>query len=107
MAVTNPLATHPDAPALRKRAGQYIKSLREKAEMSQNELAKAIGFEYYTMISQIELGKVRLPADRQLAAAEALKADPQEFVRSLLRFYDPYTWEILFGGKLKKAKVGA
>ncbi len=105
MTVSNPLASHPEAAALRKLAGAYVKGLRERAELSQNDLAKLVGLDYYTMVSQIERGAARLPPDRQQLWAEALKVDPQEFVRTLLRFYDPYTWEILFGGSRSKKRA--
>lgn len=106
MATSNPLTSHPDALALRKQAGAYLKSAREKAELSQNELAKLVSLEYYTMVSQIERGQARLPPDRQQAWAEALRVDPQEFVRTLLRYYDPYTWSILFGGQKQTQRRG-
>jgi DNA-binding XRE family transcriptional regulator len=99
MATTHPLASHPEALALRKQAGAYLKSIREKAELSQNDLAKKVGLEYYTMVSQIERGQARLPPDKQMTWATALRVDPQEFARTLLRYYDPYTWQILFGGR--------
>jgi DNA-binding XRE family transcriptional regulator len=99
MATTHPLASHPEALALRKQAGAYLKSVREKAELSQNDLAKRVGLEYYTMVSQIERGQARLPPDKQMIWAKSLGVDPQEFARTLLRYYDPYTWTILFGNK--------
>lgn len=106
MATTNPLTSRPDALALRKQAGAYLKSVRERAELSQNDLAKRVGLEYYTMVSQIERGQARLPPDRQQAWAEALGIDPQEFVRTLLRYYDPYTWAILYGSQKQNQRRG-
>jgi transcriptional regulator with XRE-family HTH domain len=103
MATTNPLASHPDSANLRKEAGAYLKKVREKAGISQNELAKKVGIDYYTMISQVEGGKVRLPPDKMQGWADAVQVDPETFAKTLLRFYDPFTWEILFGGKKRKA----
>src|SRR5690606_39166076 len=53
--------THPqqgleqdDVQRLRQEAGRWLRSLREKAGYSQRELARVVGLEYYTFISQIE-----------------------------------------------------
>ena len=54
--------------------------------------------EYYTFISQIEAGRGRVPADRLRDWAEALEMDPKEFATMLLRYYDPYSYEMVFGG---------
>jgi transcriptional regulator with XRE-family HTH domain len=102
MAYSHPQHGHPEAAKLRKEAGAYLKQQRERAEITQMELAKKLGFEYYTMVSQVEVGKTRLPPDKMQAWAEAVKADPQEFTRTLLRYYDPFTWQILFGGRAKR-----
>lgn len=83
---------------LRREAGRWLRELREKAGLSQRELAERIGAEYYTFISQLETGRGRLPADRYRACAEALNIDPRDFVRNLLRYYDPVTFDILFDG---------
>ena len=99
MAYSNPQQGHPEAPALRKRAGAWLQQLRKDAELTQNALSKQLGFEYYTMVSQVESGKTRVPPDKMQAWAEALGQDPREFVKTLLRYYDPYTWQILFGGR--------
>ncbi len=65
---------------LRQQAGRWLRALRERAGMSQRELAKAVGFEYYTFISQLEGGRGRLPPAQYLAFAEALEQRaPQAF----------------------------
>jgi len=97
VATSHPLQGHPENKELRKKAGDYLKRTREKAEMTQSDMAKAIGVEYYTMISQIENGKSRLPPDKMQAWAEATKTDPAEFAKRLLQYYDPFTWQMLFG----------
>src|ERR1700676_3278374 len=82
---------------LRREAGRWLAELRNKAGLSQRELADAIGSEFYTFISQIENGKGRIPPDKYRLWAKALKVNPQQFVQTLLRFYDPVTHAILFG----------
>lgn len=82
---------------LRQAAGKYLKSLREAAGLSQRGMADKMGFPYYTFISQVESGRGRVPPERYVEWAGILKVPPREFVRSLMRYYDPVTYDILFG----------
>lgn len=84
---------------LRKDGGQWLKSLREGKGLSQRKLADLIGTDYYTFISQLETGRGRIPPDRYRVWAEALGVDQREFVKNVLKFYDPITFEILFGNE--------
>jgi len=86
-----------DVQALRKEAGKWLKDLRLQRNLTQRELADRVGVEYYTFVSQLEVGRGRIPPDRYERWAEALGVDPSEFVKQLLRFYDPETFRILFG----------
>src|SRR5215467_9209007 len=81
---------------LRNRAGNWLRELRERRGLSQRELAAQVGAEYYTFISQLETGRGRIPPDRYLAWAHALGVDKREFVRTLMSYYDPVTYSILF-----------
>ena len=88
-----------DAGYLRREAGLWLRSLRKEAGLSQRRLAEAVGIYYYTLISQIEAGKLRVQPDRYEAFAKALgAADTQAFIRQLMRYYDPATHRALFGG---------
>ena len=89
---------------LRREGGRYLKELREAQGLSQRQLAALVGAEYYTFISQLETGRGRIPPDRYRAWAEALKIEPREFVRNVMRFYDPMTYEILFGDVTARAE---
>ena len=82
---------------LRREAGVWLKELRERRGMSQRQLASKLGAEYYTFISQLETGRGRIPPDRYREWAEALGVEPAEFVKTLMQYYDPVTYEILFG----------
>jgi transcriptional regulator with XRE-family HTH domain len=82
---------------LRREAGRWLAELRTEAGMSQRDLAEAVGSEFYSFISQIENGKGRIPPDKYRLWAKALGVDAQNFVRELLRYYDPITHKILFG----------
>jgi transcriptional regulator with XRE-family HTH domain len=72
--------------------------LREGQRLSQRDLAEKVGLEYYTFVSQIESGRGRVPPDRYREWATALNVDARVFVTRLLAYYDPSTYEILFGG---------
>ena len=69
----------------------------KRAGLSQRSLANRVGAEYYTFISQIEAGRGRIPPDRYAAWAAALGVEPKTFVQTLLRYYDPVTYAIVFG----------
>ena len=81
---------------LRNQAGSWLRDLRERRGLSQRDLAAQVGAEYYTFISQLETGRGRIPPDRYLAWAHALGVDKREFVRTLMSYYDPVTYSILF-----------
>ncbi len=86
----------PEVQELRREGGKWLHERREKVGLSQRQLADLVGAEYYTFISQLETGRGRIPPDRYLVWAEALKMDPREFVREIMRYYDPVTYSILF-----------
>jgi transcriptional regulator with XRE-family HTH domain len=85
-----------DVQDLRREGGRWLKDLRENAGLSQRQLAGKVGADYYTFISQLETGRGRIPPDRYREWAHALGLQEREFVRDLLRFYDPIVYEILF-----------
>ena len=84
---------------LRQEAGRWLRELREARGLSQRGLADRVGAEYYTFISQLESGRGRIPPDRYRIWAKALGVDPKTFVRTLMQYYDPVTYEIIFGDK--------
>jgi transcriptional regulator with XRE-family HTH domain len=91
--------TEPQAKRLRKQAGKWLKELRNRAGLSQIELAQVLGFKYYTFISQVENGFGRVPTESLEAWARALGADPSAFARELLSYYEPELHRLLFEGK--------
>lgn len=76
--------------------GQWLKELRERANLSQRELADKLSLDYYTFISQLENGRGRIPVHRYAEWAEALGQEHRSFVKRLLSFYEPTTYRILF-----------
>ena len=89
---------------LRNEAGRWLRELRERRGLSQRELAAKVGCKHYTFISGLEGGRGRIPPDRYIAWAEALKLDPQEFVHRLMSYYDPVTFGILFRETVGQAR---
>ena len=81
---------------LRNEAGAWLRELREKRGLSQRDLAEKIGAEYYTFVSQLENGRGRIPPDRYLVWSAALGVEPRDFVRKLMSYYDPVTYNIIF-----------
>lgn len=91
---------------LRKQAGLWLRDKREAAGLSQRQLANALGFDYYTFISQIESGKGKLPSEHFQAYAKAVNVEPREFALSMLRSYDPHTYKLLFDGQSSGGNSG-
>ena len=86
-----------DTLELRREAGRWLKQRRESVGLSQRQLAELVGTDYYTFISQLETGRGRIPPDKYSVWAKALNLSVREFVLALLPYYDPITFEILFG----------
>ncbi|MCK5908937.1 MAG: helix-turn-helix transcriptional regulator [Caulobacter sp.] len=86
----------PEVQDLRREGGRWLKEAREAAGLSQRQLAAKVGADYYTFISQLETGRGRIPPDRYRDWARALNVPERTFVRELMRFYDPITYDILF-----------
>jgi transcriptional regulator with XRE-family HTH domain len=88
-----------------KAGGLWLKNKRIAAGLTQNELARLTGMNYYTFISQME-GGTRVPAERYREFARALKMDVKEFTREQLRFFEPEIYDILFGTKDRRDGPG-
>ena len=89
---------------LRKTLGDRLKARRTKLKKTQKDVAEEVGFDYYTMVSQIESGAVRLPPDRITPYAKALKMPAAMLAGWMMQHYDPITWEALKSGDYLKEK---
>jgi len=85
-----------DVLELRKASRKWVKGRRQAVPPSQGQLAEKGGADYYPFISQIEMGRGRVPPDKYRVWSEALGLDARDFVLALLPYYDPVTYEILF-----------
>lgn len=88
---------HDNAAGLRSRAGEWLRARRERLGYSQSDLSRALGLEHYTFISQIENGRGRIPPNRYAEWADALEMPRRDFTIQMMKFYDPITYELLFG----------
>ncbi|KTQ94985.1 hypothetical protein NS226_13725 [Aureimonas ureilytica] len=86
----------PEKDRLRKECGAWLKKHREAAGLSQREMAKLVKFDLFTFISQVENGRRRIPPEHYHDWAQALSMDTREFVATLLFYYEPMTYEIIF-----------
>ncbi|WP_374575852.1 helix-turn-helix domain-containing protein [Phenylobacterium sp.] len=96
--------------SLRREAGRWLRARREDAGLTQAELASRVGLRYYTFVSQVEGGQGRVPIEAQGAWAEALGLDAAGFARTLLRFYEPELYRLLFeseGAGVQEQRVAA
>jgi len=96
------LVTSPgDTTRLRKAAGNWLHQMRNKAGLSQIELAERLGLKYCTFVAQVENGFGRIPLEDMERWAGALELSPHDFARRLLSYYDPNPYRILFGEDAK------
>lgn len=82
--------------------GSFLKSHREQAGFTQKALADSIGLEYYTMISQMELGYVSIPPSLWVPLATTLGMDRSDFSLRCLSSYQPEVYNALFGQRGRK-----
>lgn len=84
---------------LRQEAGRWLKAAREAAGLTQADLAARVGLRYYTFVSQVESGLGRVPIETQGAWALAVGMEPCDFAKTLLRYYEPELFRLLFGAE--------
>lgn len=87
---------------LRKKGGEWLKSVREDAGLTQRELAARLDFKIYTFISQLEVGQGKIPLDRYGEWARALKVDEYDFALKAFSYYEPAIYEIVKAGRARK-----
>lgn len=76
--------------------GSVLKERRTAEGYTQKGLADALGIEYYTMISQMELGYISIPSSVWLPIAKTLRMNPSEWVLRCLKEYQPEVYAALF-----------
>lgn len=76
--------------------GSILKDRRVAEGYTQKALADALGLEYYTMISQMELGYISIPASIWLPIARVLRMETSDWVLRCLKEYLPEVYAALF-----------
>lgn len=92
---------------LRKGAGRRLRAIRENAGLSQRDLAARLGMTFYTYVSTIEHGRSTVSVQQYHAWAAALEVDVRDFVLTLMPYYDPITYRLLYGDEAWGRAVGA
>jgi transcriptional regulator with XRE-family HTH domain len=77
--------------------GASLKEARTLEGFTQKALASALGIEHYTMISQMELGYMAIPANLWVPLAETLKMNRYLWVLRCIQEYHPDINRALFG----------
>jgi transcriptional regulator with XRE-family HTH domain len=80
----------------RRAIGRLLKGLREKQGMTQNDMAKAVGQEYFTFVSQVETGAAKIPSKDIALWARVLGVKKEVLAKEALRHYDPDMFDALF-----------
>ncbi len=84
---------------LREEGGSWLRKKREDAGLTQKQLSEILDLKIYTFISQVELGRGRIPFERYAEWARALKIDEYEFAAKVLSFYEPAIFDIVISGR--------
>jgi transcriptional regulator with XRE-family HTH domain len=100
---TKPMLGREIGKVLKEELGKYIRDLREARSMTQSDLAKAVGMNYYTGISAIEVGRNVVPPERLVQFADALGVPHQEFGKKVLGYTNPWAYALLFEADPHKA----
>lgn len=82
---------------MRKRYGAMLREMRQEAGLTQQEVAAHLGYDYYTMVSQIERGLGRIPPEDLPVWASLYRKDPKEFAKLALYWTDPYVYAAIWG----------
>lgn len=85
-----------NAHSYRLTVGRWVAEHREKAGLTQRELAKLLGVEG-TFISSIECGRNPLPPERYKEFVETLNIAPRVAGKFLLEFTNPWLFALIYG----------
>jgi transcriptional regulator with XRE-family HTH domain len=86
----------PEADAMRREAGHYVRELRQLAGLTLDELAAAVELSDRSLLAAVEKGTATLSFDLILRLSSLLaRNDPIPFVAKLTRSYNPALWKLL------------
>lgn len=84
----------------REEAGLHLKTLRETAGLTQQQVMEGLGWRFKQRVSQLERGVYRLAPEEWAPLADLLNVELTSFSRDLLRLYDPLIHAALFHASL-------
>lgn len=87
----------------RRQSGAYLRDLRTKRGLTQQQLGEQIGVGF-TAVSAIENGRVSVPPDKYELLVSALGVPRQEFGKIMLRFSNPWAYALIFGAREQALK---
>ena len=79
----------------RRKLGRYLSDLREAAGMAQKEVSDLTGA-WHTAVSSYETERGSLPPENYVMMADAFSVDRVEFARTMLRYTNPWLYQMLF-----------
>jgi len=86
----------PEAPAMRREAGDYVRELRELAGLTIEEMADAVELRDQSVLEAVEAGTATLSFELILRLAAILaRHDPVPFISRMVRCYNPVLWQLL------------
>ena len=80
-----------------KSVADYLSMAIDISDLTQREIAEAVGYSKPNIISMMKLGQTKIPIDKIPAFARALGLDPADFTRRALREYMPEAWKAIEG----------
>lgn len=96
LSVAKSMLPKPEQKAAVEKAGSLLRSMREAAGMTIDELGGAINLKDPALLDLVENGKVALPFEIILRLASVLgRKDPIAFVMNFTRSYNPELWRTL------------
>lgn len=86
----------PEAQVRMQMAGSWLKGIRQKRGLTQQQLSVALHLKRLQNVSHIEAGYVRLPPDLFRPWSEAMGLQDRRVAMLLISFYTPDLFAILF-----------
>lgn len=91
----------------RLRLGKIINEQRTAQGLTQSQFAKLVGQEYFTMISQVEQGRIRVPPHDTERWARILGVDIQAFAQECVKAYESIEYyQAIYGRNAESPLTG-
>lgn len=91
----------------RLRLGKIINEQRTVQGLTQSQFAKLVGQEYFTMISQVEQGRIRVPPHDTEKWARILGVDIQAFAQECVKAYESMEYyQAIYGRNAESPLTG-